>query len=41
VGKGGRKMKKKCVHMYVNAKMMPLETEEWTQGENKGEWWRE
>jgi hypothetical protein len=38
LGKGGRRVKtwsKKCVHMYVNAKMKSLQ--EWKE---EGEWWR-
>jgi hypothetical protein len=30
------------VHMYVNAKMIPLKLfQEWGEGEDKGDWWRE
>jgi hypothetical protein len=29
---------RKCVHMYVNAEMIPVET---IPGIREGEWWRE
>jgi hypothetical protein len=33
---------KKCVHMYVNVKILPVETILGIEGgQNKGEWWRE
>jgi hypothetical protein len=34
-------MYKYCVHMYVNGKMIPVETiPGMREGRNKGEWWR-
>jgi hypothetical protein len=42
-GKGGRRvnMAQKCVHMYVNAKMIPVETIPGIEeGWDKGEQWR-
>jgi hypothetical protein len=32
---------KTCVHMYVNAKMIPVEAiPGMGEGKNKGDWWR-
>jgi hypothetical protein len=35
-------MVQKCVHVYVNAKITPIETTPGIGGRrNKGEWWKE